>query len=268
VGPPQIRRQEDDAGRRVERAWRADPDARDLLAARGAHRSAGELGDAIDHRVRPLLGDGRLRDEAQHLGPVLGNRSRDDVRAADVDPDYVAHVPPGLTPPPPPPLVRARRWPRSPPAPARHPHPACSGGGVTGTPMVRAGSTGGTAAPRARPPGRAGRAARSRTPARWSRRSRPSGWRPPGPGAAARCRSSRAPWTGGSLRRIAAARAAPKRFPHPPEAPPLPPPPPRSPSGSPPRHDHVSERPAPRPPDHNDRDARDEPLRQLRIVRP
>src|SRR5690348_10756490 len=148
VGPSEVRRQEDDAGRRVERARRADPDARDLLAARGANRSAGELGDAIDHRVRPLLGDGRLRDEAQHLGPVLSHGPRDDVGATDVDPHYVAHAPPRLTPPPPPPPppVRARRRPRSPPAPARRPHPACSGGGATGTPAARAGSTGGTAA--------------------------------------------------------------------------------------------------------------------------
>src|SRR5207245_8325110 len=134
---------------------------------------------------RALLRDGRLRHQAEHLGPVLGHGSDDDIGAADVDPDYVAHEPPRLT------SISARRSPRSPPTRARRRYPACSGGDPTGTPAVRAPSKGDTTAPRARRPRRAVRAGRSRTPARWSRSWRRSAWRRPAPGGAARWRWSR-----------------------------------------------------------------------------
>ena len=41
--------------------------------------------DAVDHRVRPLIGARRLRAKCDHVAAILGQRAGDDVRAAKVN---------------------------------------------------------------------------------------------------------------------------------------------------------------------------------------
>src|SRR5207249_7053827 len=87
----QVRREQHDAGLRIERAGRADPHAGDLLTAGLRHGRPRELDDALHDGVGALLGDRRLGDEPQQLRAVLGHRAGDDVGPADVNSDDVAH---------------------------------------------------------------------------------------------------------------------------------------------------------------------------------
>src|SRR2546430_3526654 len=170
---PQVGRQQHDAGLRVERARRADPHARDLLAARLLDGRACQLHDPFDHGLRALLRDGGRRNEPHQLRAVFGHRADDDVGTADVNPDDVAH--------------RSPRWRAGRPRPRVT---SCTSDDPAGSSAVRAPSRDGTTGRRAGPPGHAVRAARTRTPGRWSRRSPPSACRPPARSAAARCRWS------------------------------------------------------------------------------
>src|SRR5207253_1091094 len=176
VRPPEVGGQQHDAGLRVERAGRSYAHARDLLAARRRHRCARQLHDPCEHRVRALLGDGRLGHEPQQLRAVLRHRAHDDVRSAEVNPDDVAH--------------RSPRLPEGRLAPTAI---SCTGDAPADSWAARAPSTGGTPGRRLGRRGPVVPVARTRSSARWTRRSPPSACRPPARSGAARCRWSRAP---------------------------------------------------------------------------
>src|SRR3989442_11075659 len=108
------------------------------------------------------LGWGGRRKGPHQSGAVLGLLAGADVGTADVNPDDVAH--------------RSPRWRAGRPRPRVT---SCTSDDPAGSSAVRAPSRYGTTGPRAGPPGHAVRAARTRTPGRWSPRSPPSACRPP-----------------------------------------------------------------------------------------
>src|SRR3989440_912118 len=171
VRPTKVWRQQHDARLGVERPWRADSDALDLLA-RFPHRGARQLYDATDHRVRALLGQGRLGDDADNFGAVFREGSGNEIGSADGNSDDVPHRPP--------------RWLRRRPRDADR---ACSGDAPAGSSTARAKSRGGTEARQFPTPHRRPEAVqiRIRSASGQTARRPAYSWR--SPNAAARCRS-------------------------------------------------------------------------------
>ena len=95
VGPTEIRSEKHGAGLGIERTRRSDAQPTEgnvgNRVRRLFHCSLGHDNQPMHHRVRTLLGTGRLADQSMQLRSVLRDAPDNQIRTADINPYDVLH---------------------------------------------------------------------------------------------------------------------------------------------------------------------------------